>query len=149
MLSPPRLIHQKNGKSHHAPLKSGGAGYRSPYLSHAKRALCHLSYAPSFFRPPVQGTRRSRNKSGTGGQSVPARDIRGNMKEETRAVISTLRTHVIPCKVCLFADASALVSQSRGARRRGSLVRRSPFRDPDPHHAHVPRNGTSTLNPKP
>ena len=25
----------------------GGAGYRSPYLSHAKRALYHLSYAPS------------------------------------------------------------------------------------------------------
>ena len=24
----------------------GGAGYRSPYLSHAKRALYHLSYAP-------------------------------------------------------------------------------------------------------
>ena len=29
-------------------LKScGGAGYRSRYLSHAKRALYHLSYAPS------------------------------------------------------------------------------------------------------
>ena len=25
----------------------GGAGYRSRYLSHAKRALYHLSYAPS------------------------------------------------------------------------------------------------------
>ena len=25
---------------------SGGAGYRSRYLSHAKRALYHLSYAP-------------------------------------------------------------------------------------------------------
>ena len=24
----------------------GGAGYRSQYLSHAKRALYHLSYAP-------------------------------------------------------------------------------------------------------
>ena len=24
----------------------GGAGYRSRYLSHAKRALYHLSYAP-------------------------------------------------------------------------------------------------------
>ena len=24
----------------------GGAGYRSPYLSHAKRALYHLSYTP-------------------------------------------------------------------------------------------------------
>ena len=26
----------------------GGAGYRSRYLSHAKRALYHLSYAPSI-----------------------------------------------------------------------------------------------------
>ena len=26
----------------------GGAGYRSRYLSHAKRALYHLSYAPSL-----------------------------------------------------------------------------------------------------
>ena len=26
----------------------GGAGYRSPYLSHAKRALYHLSYTPSM-----------------------------------------------------------------------------------------------------
>ena len=27
-------------------LKSGDAGYRSRYLSHAKRALYHLSYTP-------------------------------------------------------------------------------------------------------
>jgi hypothetical protein len=27
----------------------GGAGYRSRYLSHAKRALYHLSYAPRYF----------------------------------------------------------------------------------------------------
>ena len=26
--------------------KSGGEGHRSPYLSHAKRALYHLSYTP-------------------------------------------------------------------------------------------------------
>ncbi len=26
--------------------RTGGAGYRSRYLSHAKRALYHLSYAP-------------------------------------------------------------------------------------------------------
>ena len=26
--------------------RDGGAGYRSRYLSHAKRALYHLSYAP-------------------------------------------------------------------------------------------------------
>jgi hypothetical protein len=26
----------------------GGAGYRSRYLSHAKRALYHLSYAPDM-----------------------------------------------------------------------------------------------------
>ena len=25
----------------------GAAGYRSPYLSHAKRALYHLSYSPA------------------------------------------------------------------------------------------------------
>ena len=28
--------------------KVGGAGYRSRYLSHAKRALYHLSYAPTL-----------------------------------------------------------------------------------------------------
>jgi hypothetical protein len=27
---------------------SGDAGYRSPYLSHAKRALYHLSYVPKL-----------------------------------------------------------------------------------------------------
>ena len=26
----------------------GDGGYRSPYLSHAKRALYHLSYVPSY-----------------------------------------------------------------------------------------------------
>ena len=31
--------------------KSGGEGYRSPYLSHAKRALYHLSYTPFHFYP--------------------------------------------------------------------------------------------------
>ena len=30
--------------------KSGGAGYRSRYLPHAKRALYHLSYAPTQTR---------------------------------------------------------------------------------------------------
>ena len=34
---------QKKKKSY------GGAGYRSRYLSHAKRALYHLSYAPYVF----------------------------------------------------------------------------------------------------
>ena len=29
------------------PKNYGGAGHRSPYLSHAKRALYHLSYTPS------------------------------------------------------------------------------------------------------
>ena len=29
---------------------SGDAGYRSPYLSHAKRALYHLSYIPILMR---------------------------------------------------------------------------------------------------
>ena len=29
--------------------KIGDAGYRSPYLSHAKRALYHLSYIPTLF----------------------------------------------------------------------------------------------------
>ncbi|AES67143.1 hypothetical protein MTR_2g087370 [Medicago truncatula] len=28
----------------------GDAGYRSPYLSHAKRALYHLSYIPIYLR---------------------------------------------------------------------------------------------------
>ena len=28
----------------------GGAGYRSRYLSHAKRALYHLSYTPSCYK---------------------------------------------------------------------------------------------------
>ena len=30
------------------PKKIGDAGYRSPYLSHAKRALYHLSYIPNW-----------------------------------------------------------------------------------------------------
>ncbi len=30
---------------------SGDAGYRSPYLSHAKRALYHLSYIPRSTAP--------------------------------------------------------------------------------------------------
>ena len=30
--------------------RHGGSGYRSRYLSHAKRALYHLSYAPSVDR---------------------------------------------------------------------------------------------------
>ena len=29
--------------------KVGGEGHRSPYLSHAKRALYHLSYTPVSF----------------------------------------------------------------------------------------------------
>ena len=28
----------------------GDGGYRSPYLSHAKRALYHLSYVPHMFK---------------------------------------------------------------------------------------------------
>ena len=36
------LPHPKKGKKN----ELGGAGYRSRYLSHAKRALYHLSYAP-------------------------------------------------------------------------------------------------------
>ena len=28
--------------------KVGAAGYRTPYLSHAKRALYHLSYSPDY-----------------------------------------------------------------------------------------------------
>ena len=37
--------------------KNGGARYRSRYLSHAKRALYHLSYAPLF------GLHKNRNKN--------------------------------------------------------------------------------------
>jgi hypothetical protein len=33
-------------KSTQKKVKYGDAGYRSPYLSHAKRALYHLSYIP-------------------------------------------------------------------------------------------------------
>ena len=29
--------------------KNGGEGHRSPYLSHAKRSLYHLSYTPDTF----------------------------------------------------------------------------------------------------
>ena len=35
-------------------MKVGGAGYRSRYLSHAKRALYHLSYAPFLFTIALQ-----------------------------------------------------------------------------------------------
>ena len=41
----------KNMCKHRSQLqKYGGAGYRSRYLSHAKRALYHLSYAPNVYR---------------------------------------------------------------------------------------------------
>jgi hypothetical protein len=33
---------------------NGDAGYRSPYLSHAKRALYHLSYIPLMNVNPVR-----------------------------------------------------------------------------------------------
>ena len=32
----------------------GDGGYRSPYLSHAKRALYHLSYVPICTHQPVK-----------------------------------------------------------------------------------------------
>ena len=35
---------EKNQKE----LESGDAGYRTPYLSHAKRALYHVSYIPQL-----------------------------------------------------------------------------------------------------
>ena len=41
MLRPPPL----NG---FVKKKFGDGGYRSPYLSHAKRALYHLSYVPTL-----------------------------------------------------------------------------------------------------
>ena len=37
-----------NPGKHENKKSFGGAGYRSRYLSHAKRALYHLSYAPSL-----------------------------------------------------------------------------------------------------
>ena len=41
----------KKSKTHTCKRKKdGGAGYRSRYLSHAKRALYHLSYAPCTIR---------------------------------------------------------------------------------------------------
>ena len=33
----------------------GDGGYRSPYLSHAKRALYHLSYVPRLLEHPGNG----------------------------------------------------------------------------------------------
>ena len=41
--------------------KSGGEGYRSPYLSHAKRALYHLSYTP--FHSPSKPALHQANTS--------------------------------------------------------------------------------------
>ena len=38
--------------------KNGGEGYRSPYLSHAKRALYHLSYTPICFTLKVELEKR-------------------------------------------------------------------------------------------
>ena len=54
-------------------LEIGGAGYRSRYLSHAKRALFHVSYAPDGADADLtagvsvtgrQGSRRSGATSG-------------------------------------------------------------------------------------
>ena len=44
------LIFQDSGKLNNDKNKNGGAGYRSRYFSHAKRALYHLSYAPNEIR---------------------------------------------------------------------------------------------------
>ena len=41
-----------NPGKHENKKSFGGAGYRSRYLSHAKRALYHLSYAPSMASCP-------------------------------------------------------------------------------------------------
>jgi hypothetical protein len=45
-----------NGCSSQLSYRSGAgdAGYRSPYLSHAKRALYHLSYIPEETEPHQQ-----------------------------------------------------------------------------------------------
>ena len=38
----------KNKEKKQKKSENGDAGYRSPYLSHAKRALYHLSYIPKL-----------------------------------------------------------------------------------------------------
>jgi len=42
----PIPIEKEKGKVTPVPIGVGAAGYRSLYLSHAKRALYHLSYSP-------------------------------------------------------------------------------------------------------
>ncbi len=48
--------------------RSGGAGYRSRYLSHAKRALYHLSYAPLCLQACHKKTMRSIQAQGQAGR---------------------------------------------------------------------------------
>ena len=43
---------------------SGGAGYRSRYLSHAKRALYHLSYAPKLLENQRSGQHKQPGSQG-------------------------------------------------------------------------------------
>jgi hypothetical protein len=43
---PENATKQKGHSNFKGLKKNGDAGYRSPYLSHAKRALYHLSYIP-------------------------------------------------------------------------------------------------------
>ena len=43
-------LHPQTGKAKITIKGSGDAGYRSRYLSHAKRALYHLSYTPVIAR---------------------------------------------------------------------------------------------------
>ena len=46
---------------HQKSFTDGGAGYRSRYLSHAKRALYHLSYAPCILNNPDQALLQKTN----------------------------------------------------------------------------------------
>ena len=41
-----KVVGKCKDKTKNTEVLNGDAGYRSPYLSHAKRALYHLSYIP-------------------------------------------------------------------------------------------------------
>ena len=66
----PRSALGRNGERYDAARKksqkkSGGAGYRSRYLPHAKRALYHLSYAPIQTRWQSADLARHKGDEGT------------------------------------------------------------------------------------
>ena len=84
-----------NGGTQKMSALAGSAGYRSPCLSHAKRALYHLSYTPFDGVGSIQG--RSRPSTSTDRRSI------GKMLKRLRGVTVRVRRMWIVqvCPICV------------------------------------------------